>query len=142
MSKSRSKGLTFIELVVSLAILAILASIALPLSELTVKRARETELREALRELRTAIDKYKDNYDKGIFGLKKVGASGYPKSLEELLEKKLLRKLPADPITKQEWGTRSFNDKYDSFVSDKLDVYDVYCNTEETALDGTNYKNW
>ena len=139
---TKNKGLTFIELIVSLAILAILASIALPLSELTVKRAKETDLRSNLREIRSALDKYKDNYDKGIYGIKIVGASGYPKTLEDLLEKKILRKLPVDPITGQEWGTKSYSDKYDSFISDKIDVYDVYCNTEDIALDGTKYNTW
>jgi len=139
----KNKGLTFIELIISLAILAILAAVAFPLSEVAIKRAKEAELRNNLRELRISIDKYKENYDKGTYGIKVVGASGYPKTLEEILNKKLLRKIPLNPLTgKDDWGTRSFSDKYDTFISDKIDVFDVFANTDETALDGSKYKSW
>ncbi|MFH1074022.1 MAG: type II secretion system protein, partial [Candidatus Firestonebacteria bacterium] len=139
----KKNGLTFIELVISLAILAVLASVVFPLSEIAVKRAKESELRNNLREIRTALDNYKENYDKGAYGLKVAGASGYPKTMEELLNKKLLRKIPLNPITgKDDWGTRSFSDKYDTFISDKTDVFDVFADTDELALDGTKYKSW
>ena len=136
-------GLTLIELIISLVILGILASIALPLSEMAVKRSKEIELRQNLRELRQTIDKYKDNFDKGAYGIKIVGASGYPKTLEELTDKKLIRKIPVDPITNTEnWGTRSFCDKYDSLISDKTDIYDIFTTSDGTALDGTKYNTW
>ena len=136
-------GLTLIELIISLVILGILASIALPLSEMAVKRSKEIELRQNLRELRQTIDKYKDNYDKGAYGIKIVGASGYPKTLEELAEKKLIRKIPVDPLTNTtDWGTRSFSDKYDSLISDKTDIYDIFTTSDGTALDGSKYNTW
>ena len=139
----KEKGFTFIELIISLVILGILAAIALPLSEMAVKRTKEVELRRNLREIRPLLDKYKDNYDKGLYGPKIVGASGFPKSLQELLDKKITRKIPIDPITKStDWGTKSYSDRYDSFISDKLDVYDVYTTSDEVALDGSKYKNW
>lgn len=136
------KGLTFIELIISLIIIGIIASIALPLSEVTYKRTKEIELRRSLREIRTAIDKYKENYDKGLYGPKIVGASGYPKTLDELVSRKLLRKIPNDPIIEKEFGTRSFSDSPDSLISDKLDVYDVFTTSEDTALDKTKYNTW
>ncbi|MFH1824447.1 MAG: type II secretion system protein [Candidatus Firestonebacteria bacterium] len=140
---NNEKGLTFIELIISLVILGILASIALPLSELAVKRAKELELRKNLRELRQAIDKYKENYDEGLYGLKTVGASGYPETLNKLVDKKILRRISIDPITNStNWDTKSFSDKYDSLISDKLDVYDVQTTSEEAGLDGTKYNTW
>ena len=139
----KNRGLTFIELVISLAILGILAAIALPLSEIAVKRSREMALRTSLREIRQSLDKYKDNYDKGVYGAKIVGASGYPKTLQDLIDKKILRRIPPDPIAKTaEWGTRSFSDRYDSIISDKTDVYDVFSASEEIALDGSKYSSW
>lgn len=136
------KGLTFIELIISLVIIGIIASIALPLAEVTYKRTKEIELRRNLREIRIAIDKYKENYEKGLYGPKIVGASGYPKTLDELVSKKLLRKIPKDSITEKEFGTRSFSDSPDSLISDKLDVYDIFTTSEDTALDKTKYNTW
>ena len=96
-----------------------------------------------MRELRQSIDKYKEKYDRGDFGAKIAGASGYPKTLDELVIKKILRKIPPDPISNSpEWGTRSFSDKFDSILSDKLDVYDVFSVSDNTALDGTKYNTW
>lgn len=136
------KGLTFIELIISLVIIGIIASVTLPLAEMTYKRTKEIELRRNLREIRIAIDKYKENCGKGLYGHKIVGASGYPKTLDELVSKKLLRKIPRDPITEKEFGTRSFSDSLDSLISDKLDVYDVFTTSEDTALDKTKYNTW
>ena len=136
------KGFTYIELIISLVIIGILASVTLPLAEMTYKRTKEIELRRNLREIRTAIDKYKENYEKGLYGPKIAGSFGYPKNLEELITRKLLRKIPQDSITKKEWGTRSYNDNPDSLISDKLDVYDIFTTSEDIALDKTKYDTW
>lgn len=137
------RAFTFIELVISLAILAILASVALPLAEISVKRSKELQLRQALREIRIALDTYKSNYDKGVYGPIIPGASGYPKSLQELVDKKVLRRIPKDPMTENgEWGTRSYTDMPNSYFSNKLDVYDIFTKSEDKALDGSSYKEW
>lgn len=151
-------GLTFIELVIAMAILAILASVVLPLSEVTVARTKELELRRTLREIRTAIDDYKSDYDKAVAEKKifaTLGDSGYPVELEKLLEgndwgglypykKKYLRRLPKDPFDRDDlgWGLRSYVDEADSTVWGGEDVYDVYSQSEAIALDGTTYRDW
>ena len=151
-------GLTLIELVIAMAILAILASVVLPLSEVTVTRTKELELRRTLREIRTAIDDYKTDYDKAVAEKKifaTVGDSGYPEELEKLLEgndwgglypfkKKYLRRLPKDPFDKDDngWGLRAYSDNADSTVWGGEDVYDVYSQSEAIALDGTTYRDW
>ncbi|MEK6645870.1 MAG: type II secretion system protein [Candidatus Firestonebacteria bacterium] len=140
--KLNKKGLTFIELIISLVIIGIMASVALPLAEVTYKRTKEIELRRNLREIRLAIDKYKEYYEKDLAGPKILGGSGYPQALEELLKRKLLRKIPKDSMTGKEWGTRSFSDGYDSLISNKLDVYDVFTLSDDIALDGTKYNTW
>ena len=142
MKRMDQKGLTFIELIISLVIIGILVSVTLPLAEITYKRTKEIELRRNLREIRTAIDKYKENYEKGLYGPKIVGSSGYPKTLDELVAKKLLRKIPKDSMIKEEWCTRSFSDSPDSLISDRLDVYDVFTTSEEEGLDKTKYNTW
>jgi general secretion pathway protein G len=152
-----SKGFTFIELLVVTTILLILASAVMPLARVTVRREREAELHRALREMRTAIDKYKDAVDNGLIGSVdvKVGSEGYPPDLETLVEGvtvandasgrklKFLRRIPMDPITHStEWGLRAFGDKPDSSSWGGGNVYDVYCKSDATALDGTKYKDW
>jgi general secretion pathway protein G len=152
------KGMTLMELVVAAAILAILASAVLPLSQSVVKRSRELELRRDLRTIRTAIDDYKADYDRAVIEKKIIPAineTGYPKSLEELVEgkdwsglypykRKYLRRIPKDPFDEYEegWGLRSYGDDSDSTVYGGEDVYDVYSQSMETALDGTQYKDW
>ena len=150
-------GFTFIELLVVTTILLILASAVMPLARVTVQRQREMELHRVLREMRTAIDKYKDAVDNGLIGSVdvKVGSEGYPPDLETLVEGvsvandasgrklKFLRRVPIDPITKsQEWGLRAYADKPDSTSWGGGNVYDVYSKSGSQALDGTKYRDW
>jgi general secretion pathway protein G len=150
-------GYTFVELVVVSALLIILASAVLPLAKVTIQRQREVELHRALREMRTAIDKYKDSVDSGLIGGAdvKAGSEGYPAELDVLVEGvsvqndasgrklKFLRRVPVDPMTKStEWGLRSYQDKPDATSWGGQNVFDVYTKSEATALDGTKYKDW
>ena len=151
------EGYTFVELVIVSAMLLILASAVLPLAKVTIQRQREVELRRSLREIRTAIDKYKDAVDQGMIGSVdvKVGSEGYPPDLETLVEGvtvandasgrklKFLRRVPIDPMTKTtEWGMRSYQDAADASSWGGQNVFDVYTKHEGTALDGTKYKDW
>ena len=152
-----SRGYSFVELLVVSALLLVLASAVLPLSQVTMQRQREAELRRSLREMRTAIDRYKDAVDLGMIGGTDVRAEseGYPPDLETLVEgvevtndatgRKLrfLRRIPFDPITKsQEWGLRAYQDDPDSTSWSGDNVYDVYTRSRASALDGTNYNEW
>lgn len=152
-----SRGYTFIELLVVTALLAVLASAVVPLAKVAVQRQREIELRRTLREVRTAIDRYKDAADQGLIPATEIelGTEGYPPSLEALVKgvegageaegKKLkfLRRIPLDPMTKGlDWGLRAYHDDPDSTSWGGKSVYDVYTTSEGTALDGTKYKEW
>ena len=155
-TRANAGGFTFIELLVVTTILAILASAVLPLAKVTVQRQREAELRRSLREIRTAIDKYKDAVDNGLIGSidVKAGSEGYPPDLDTLVEGvsvandasgrklKFLRRVPIDPITKGEWGMRAYADKPDSTTWGGSNVYDVYSKSQGKALDGTKYSDW
>jgi general secretion pathway protein G len=148
-----SSGVTLIELMVTMVIMAILASAILPLSQMTYKRTREIELRQNLRIIREALDKYKSMVDEKLIP-KQALASGYPESLEILVEgvelkgpvpfkQKFLRRIPKDPMTEDgEWGLRSYFDDPDSDIWGGQDVYDVYSKSDEEALDGTPYRDW
>ena len=151
------RGFTFIELLVVTTILVILASAIMPLTRVTLQREREVELRRALREMRTAIDRYKDAVDTGQIGSTdvKAGSEGYPPDLETLVEGvskandasgiklKFLRRVPTDPLMHSTaWGMRSYQDKSDSSSWGGQNVYDVYSKAEGTALDGTKYREW
>lgn len=149
---SSQRGFTAAELVMVCALLAILAAIALPTARFTVKREREAELRLALRLMRNAVDDYKRLADQGMIQVD-LGTEGYPKTLEVLVEgvdivgqtvkRKFLRRIPIDPMTgNAEWGLRSYQDEKDSFAWGGQNVYDVYSQSEATALDGTKYKDW
>ncbi len=140
----RDRGFTLIELLVVITIIGILTAAVLPISRVTITRTRELELKRALRTMRRAIDQYKLNYDKHVYKEEEqVDRSGYPLTLDELLEKKLLRSIPIDPLSGQkEWRTVSFTDDLDSQISDGADVYDVHSLSEEVALDGTSYSEW
>jgi general secretion pathway protein G len=148
------RGMTLVELVVAFTIMLILTTMAVPMARSKVRRERERELRYALREMRTAIDKYKDNADAGYLGAIKLGTDGYPETLEVLVEgvklqgpadKKMrfLRRLPRDPFTgKAEWGLRSTQDDPKSQGWGSQNVFDVYSKTTERAPDGTPYAEW
>src|SRR6202161_2626964 len=148
--KPTERGLTLIELIVTVAILAILASAAVPVARFKVKRDRERELRGDLWEMRNAIDRYKDAADRGAFQTK-VDSQGYPPDLDTLVKgvdangKKIrfLRHVPIDPMTgKDEWGMRAMKDDIDSDSWSGDSVFDVYSKSEGTGLDGTKYKTW
>ena len=154
--RRRERGTTFIEVLAVAAIVAILAAAILPLSRVTRQRQREIELRRSLREMRTAIDRFKDGVDRGQIGGSDVrlGSEGYPQSLETLVEGvnqvgrpgfklKFLRRIPEDPFSgKAEWGMRCYQDDHDSSSWCGDNVYDVYSLAEGSALDGTKLKDW
>lgn len=155
-------GVTLVELLVTISILALLGTVVMPLANMTGKRVREIELRRNLRILRTAIDDYKSAYDAAVEG-KKITATanrtGYPKNLEILVQgddfggaipnkRRFLRRIPRDPMNPADeaegaqWGLRSYADSPDSYVWGREDVFDVYSESQERAIDGTLYRNW
>ncbi len=155
--RANASGFTFVELVVSTAILAILASGAIPLARVSMKRTREAELHRALREMRTAIDKFKDLADQNIISPLELQAGGdnYPKDLQQLVDgvalnndasgrkMRFLRRIPIDPMTGlADWRFRAYGDDPKSTVWGGGNVYDVASKSEGTALDGTKYKDW
>lgn len=150
LGRAGERGLTLIELIVTVAILSILASAAIPIARFQVKREKERELRYDLWEIRGAIDKYKDAADRGAFQTK-VDSQNYPPDLETLVKgidvqgKKLkfLRRIPEDPMTGQaDWGLRSMQDDPDSDSWGGQSVFDVYSKSQGTGLDGTKYSTW
>ena len=146
----RQEGLTLVELIVTVAILAILASAAVPLARFRVQREKERELRYDLWQMRDAIDRYKDAADKHAFQTK-LDSNGYPPDLDTLVKgvdaqgKKLkfLRRIPVDPMTgKAEWNMRSMQDEANSDSWGGQNVFDVATKSQGTALDGTKYADW
>jgi general secretion pathway protein G len=145
------RGFTLAELVMVVALIAVLAAMALPVAKFTVKRHKEAELRLALRQIRTAIDEYKRMSDQGLIPLK-IGGEGYPESLEELVEGveivgqetriRFLRRIPVDPMTRDEWALRSYQDDPDATSWGGENVYDIRTSSEGTAIDGTKYADW
>jgi general secretion pathway protein G len=150
-------GYSLIELLAVTVVLLVLASAVMPLAKVTVQRAREAELRRSLREIRTAIDRYKDAADLQQIAATdlKTGAEGYPPTLEVLVEGvrangdasgrklKFLRRVPMDPMTHSaEWGMRSYQDDADSTSWGGQNVYDVYTKSGGVALDGSKYVDW
>ena len=156
---STNRGFTLIELVVTVAIVALLATSAMPLLELTVKRSKEAELRASLREIRTALDAYKRAADEGRIE-QEADASGYPPALDLLVsgvedsaspdhrQIYFMRRLPRDPFfpdaavqAADTWGLRSYQSSpADPQAGD--DVYDIYSLARGTALDGSAYRDW
>jgi general secretion pathway protein G len=156
-----ARGLSLIELLVTLVIVSILAAAALPYAETTIRREKELELRRALRDVRSAIDRFNDDWQAGRIPKNAEGASddGYPRSLSVLVEgvdsgdakggkRRYLRRIPRDPFAsstltpEQQWVLRGYQDETDALVWGKKDVYDIRSNIEATALDGTRYRDW
>jgi len=152
-ARGRQAGFTLIELVVTTAILMILASVALPIARVSVQRTKEAALRRDLLDMRNAIDRYKDLADKNQIRVK-AGTSGYPPDLDTLVQGvplagkpgeriRFLRKVPVDPMTgKKDWGMRCAQDEPDSTSWCGDDVFDVYSQSAGTGLDGTQYSTW
>lgn len=153
------RGFTLIEVLITLAIVALLASMAMPLAELTVKRSHEQDLRRSLREIRTAIDAYKQAVDEGRIN-KIMGTSGYPKSLEVLVEGVddvkspnkariyFLRRIPRDPFASdaslaaaETWGKRSYASPPDD-PKEGDDLFDVYSLRDGVGINGVPYREW
>ena len=152
---SSQAGMSLLELIVACSILLILSSMALPVAKFTVIRQREKELREDLRDMRRAIDKYKDLADQQKIRVE-LGSEGYPPDLDTLVKgvavggsgaagknMRFLRRIPQDPMTgRTEWGLRSVQDDPDSTSWGGKNVFDVYSKSSGTALDGTKYSDW
>lgn len=155
----KQQGFTLIELVVTLMIVGLLATSATPMLKLNHKRIQEAQLRENLRKIRNAIDAYKTAYDAGLIE-GEITRSGYPPDLKALTgvkdishpnDKEILRfirRIPRDPFNKmadmtpeQTWGLRSYDSEAD-YPQAGRDVYDIYSRSEETAIDGTKYRDW
>ncbi len=162
-SKHKSaSGLTLIELLVTLAILSILAMAALPYAELTVRRNKELELHRSLREVRSAIDAFHDDWIAGriTHGDGTASADGYPRKLQVLVagadsgkagggKHRYLRRIPRDPFTEtaskntaDQWVIRGYQDEADALSWNGRDVYDIHSASPALAIDGTNYKDW
>ena len=151
----RARGLTYIEMLVAMTVLAVLAAVALPLARWDQKRRSEARLEVTLRMMREAIDKYKQYSDQGLILQSDVEQLGYPRTLDELVEgvdigdpakptkMRFLARIPVDPMTGEaEWGQRSYQDDWDSDTWGRENVYDVYSLSDRRALDGTYYRDW
>ncbi len=167
-----ARGVTLIELLVTLVIMFILASVALPFTKVSTKRSQELELRQTLRTIRGAIDTFRRDWARDGATLvgplcsknqltckEETGITGYPKTLESLLKielsggeaqseehssiRRYLRKIPIDPITNTtEWGLRCYQDEPDESRWCGEDVFDIYTTSERIAVDGTPYRDW
>ena len=145
--------MTLIELIIACSILMILSAAALPIARYSIVRQRETELRQNLREVRTAIDRYKDIADRNLIRVE-LGSEGYPPDLETLVKGvklgagndrriRFLRSIPVDPMTgRADWGLRAVQDDPNSRSWGGRNVFDVYSRATGSALDGTRYADW
>jgi general secretion pathway protein G len=155
LSSGSQSGLTLVELIVTVAIISILAAAALPVARFQVKREKERELRRDLWEMRDAIDRYKDAADKGAF-MTKTDSMNYPPDLQTLVDGvevtggnggshkvKFLRRIPVDPMTgSTDWGLRSNQDDPESTSFGGQNVFNVYTKSYNSGLDGTKYSTW
>ena len=154
---SRERGLTYIELIVVLAVIVVLAAAVAPINHWREKRQREEHLRMTLQIMRDSIDMYKRYVDEGLITQSDLDQQGYPRDLEELVEgvevgdpsspdsktMRFLVRIPIDPITGEaEWGLRSYQDDWDSTTWGGENVYDVYSLSDVIALDGSYYAEW
>jgi general secretion pathway protein G len=149
----KNSGMTLLELVIACAILLVLSSVALPAIRMTIVRSKEAELRRNLREIRNAIDRYKDIADRSLIRTE-VGSEGYPPDLDTLVKGvqygssgqqkiRFLRRIPIDPMTgRAEWNMRSVQDDPDETSPGGNNVFDVHSKSQGTALDGTKYAEW
>ena len=152
---STQAGMTLLELIIACAILTVLASAALPIARFTVIRQREADLHRDLREMRSAIDRYKDLADRNMIRTT-IGSENYPPDLDTLVKGvalggagaagkniRFLRRIPVDPMTgRAEWGLRSVQDDPDSDSWGGGNVFDVYSKSTGIAMDGTKYSDW
>ena len=151
--RTSCSGMTLLELMVSCAILITLATVAMPMERVTIKRHKEEQLHYDLRQMRDAIDRYKDAADKNLFQIQ-AGTEGYPPDLQTLVDGvqlsgatdrhvHFLREIPVDPMTGQkDWNLRSVQDDSDSTSWGGQDVFDVHSQSTSTALNGTKYSDW
>jgi general secretion pathway protein G len=150
-------GYSFVELIVATFIISILASAALPLARVSMRRQKEMDTHRYLREMRTAIDKFKDLADRGQIAVQEIafGGDNYPKDLQQLVNgvvyandatgvrHPFLRRIPIDPLTgAADWGLRSYQDKPDTTSWGGQSVFDVYTKAPGKGLDGTKYRDW
>jgi general secretion pathway protein G len=154
MRRKKQGGLTLVELIVAFTIMMILTSMAVPLARYKVQRDKEHDLEYALREIRTAIDKFKGDMDAQKIGPAKLDSDNYPESLKQLVDgikatgsvdkkMKYLRRIPKDPMTNSyEWGLRSDRDDPTSLSWGGQNVFDVYTKSMDKARDGTAYTTW
>lgn len=156
--RNSQQGLTLIELLVTLAILSILAAAALPYAELTVRRDKELELSRSLREVRSAIDAFHDDWQAGRISqsTNSASADGYPKTLQVLVDgvdsgragggkRRYLRRVPRNPFadaSDTQWRLRGYQDDPDALSWNGRDVYDIHAATDKTAIDGSNCRDW
>ncbi len=153
-NKGGERGMTLVELIVAFTILSVLCAMSVPLARYKVRRERERDLQWDLRDMRNAIDKYKDLCDAGKLGPTKIDTNCYPETLEILVEGvkesgkvdskiRFLRRIPKDPMTNSfEWGKRSMQDEATSTSWGGQNVFDVFTKSTEKASDGTNYSDW
>jgi general secretion pathway protein G len=154
MRRKKQSGLTLVELIVAFTIMMILTSMAVPLARYKVQRDKERNLELALREIRTAIDKFKDDMDAQKIGPAKLDSDNYPESLKQLVDgikatgsvdkkMKYLRRIPKDPMTNSyDWGLRSDRDDPTSQSWGGQNVFDVYTKSMDKARDGSSYAEW
>jgi general secretion pathway protein G len=151
--RTRQRGMTLLELIIACSILLVLASAAMPIVRFTVVRPKEYELRHNLREIRDAIDRFKDYADRNLIRVE-VGSEGYPPDLETLVKGvqfgdaggrkvRFLRRIPRDPMTgRGEWNLQAVQDEPDSTSWGGRNVFDVHSKSQGIALDGTRYSEW